>query len=317
MLIFMTCGILSIIALSIFGIYIWPKKEALEYTWFNDIKCPPNDYCPYVIRDELWTSKKDINPESNKYDANISKLCLDLISRLSNYKLKNILDRNLNKNIKLIGTFSNNPNDPTFGALWSEKDENNSVTVWLAFRGTSEKSAKEISDDLNYEQLSYTKISNNNPGVQNSLKVDNNVKIHGGFLDVYNQFRISLLDQLKKLKPNLIIISGHSLGSGVATICSLDLSNQFTVPILNYVFASPRVGNKEFCDLITNQKKLQMYRIINTCDIIPTLPLSVCPNFSNHKQPYFYQHCGIVISFTDNWFSLANNHELPIYINNI
>ena len=82
-----------------------------------------------------------------------------------------------------------------------------------------------------------------------------------------------------------------------------------------YNFASPRVGNPDFCDIINTT--LPVYRIVNTADIIPTLPPSVSPNFLNNEKPYIYKHCGIGKYFTDNWSSLLNNHLMNVYNNSL
>ena len=60
-----------------------------------------------------------------------------------------------------------------------------------------------------------------------------------------------------------------------------------------YNFASPRVGNKAFCNII-NSMDVKIFRIVNTADVIPTLPLSVSPNYTkgNANYPVMYAHCG-------------------------
>ena len=128
-------------------------------------------------------------------------------------------------------------------------------------------------------------------------------------------FRTNLLKALKDINPNNIVISGHSLGGGVSTLCAVDLASVYPGKVVSYTFAAPRVGNSELCSLI--DKRLNIYRIVNSCDVVPTLPSSVSPNFANPELPFFYQQCGHLLSFTSNWKSIGNNHELAVYIDGL
>ena len=82
-----------------------------------------------------------------------------------------------------------------------------------------------------------------------------------------------------------------------------------------YNFASPRVGDKIFSDKVNMY--LPLYRLINTCDIIPTVPYSVSANYKKPEYPFYYEHCGKAIYFTDNMKSVLNNHLINVYLNNL
>ena len=112
-----------------------------------------------------------------------------------------------------------------------------------------------------------------------------------------------------------IMLTGHSLGSGVATVASYDIAKHYTnSKVFVYAFASPRVGNIKFAKSV-NLATYSFYRVVNIADIIPTLPLSVMPNKNDNRNPYIYYHCGKEISFDQNWKSLKNNHMIYNYRN--
>ena len=104
-----------------------------------------------------------------------------------------------------------------------------------------------------------------------------------------------------------IIITGHSLGAALATLASLDL--QYDYDVVSYTFASPRV-----CDGFPTEGMRGFFRIDNTCDIIQQLPLAVMLNFNNPKSPYYYQHSGDSMFFTDNKKGMGANHLIDVFI---
>jgi len=129
-------------------------------------------------------------------------------------------------------------------------------------------------------------------------------KIHKGFNDAYTKFRT---DVRKALSTSTVVISGHSLGAAVATLAAQDFAANGKKVIL-YTFGSPRVGNIDFA----KNFGVEYYRIANTCDIVPTVPFSVMPDFRNPDEPWIFQHTGTLVSFTANWKSLYNAHFLPV-----
>ncbi len=70
-------------------------------------------------------------------------------------------------------------------------------------------------------------------------------------------------------------VTGHSLGAALATLFVMENSakRKFDVSTV-CTFASPRVGNLEFVHLF-NQLKLNSWRIVNSKDIVPRLPLKI------------------------------------------
>ena len=127
--------------------------------------------------------------------------------------------------------------------------------------------------------------------------------------------RNDILNTLKSIPGSLqtpVMISGHSLGAATATLACLDLT-KFGYDCVAYTFASPRVGDMDFCR-IAKKLNTNLYRIVNIADAVPTLPPAVSPNLDDPEDPFMYSHCGIMKSFSVNWLSTLNNHLIGSYL---
>jgi len=102
---------------------------------------------------------------------------------------------------------------------------------------------------------------------------------------------------LNKYNPSKIIITGHSLGGALSSLCALDLTlNPISAnqpQITAVTFGSPKVGDEEFAKLY-NSSIPSCYRMILKYDGIPLLPPSI-PRLS-------YRHVGkrVVMREPDN-----------------
>ncbi len=111
-------------------------------------------------------------------------------------------------------------------------------------------------------------------------------KTEQGFTDLYNSLRIdangtalTAREALEQMKTSgeltTLRISGHSLGSSIATILALDVRvrSEFDEPTL-YTFASPLVGDKTFAGYF-DSKFPNSKRVANSPDIVPHLPPTI------------------------------------------
>jgi hypothetical protein len=76
------------------------------------------------------------------------------------------------------------------------------------------------------------------------------VKVHLGFYELYtsvrNQIQTAITRQRAANPETQIIVTGHSLGGALATLCAHDLDHQGGLEPFCIVFNSPRVGNQLF-----------------------------------------------------------------------
>ena len=281
--------------------YIKYKKYEpfLEKTMYNDIHCGKLSCFPDIIDLPFPVFEKD------NYNQDIAKYCIYLI-----YRIYDAVDKDSKfippKGLKVEKEINNDKS--LFNVICSYQNN-----IIIAFRGT--EYIQEWISDIDYQQVFYLK--NNNTSLSSLADINLGPSVHKGFYTVYNGIKNSILSKIEELNPDKtknIIITGHSLGSGVSTILTADLYYNDYKNTVCYLFASPRVGNSQFAALIANTK---LYNIINNLDVVPTLPSAVTPNLYNINQPYIYYNCGEQKIFSDNWDSIANNHDLGIYLKNL
>jgi hypothetical protein len=105
--------------------------------------------------------------------------------------------------------------------------------------------------------------------------------VHSGFLSAYDSVRgavLGLVDVALAGEKSewTVLVTGHSLGGALATLCAYDLSHRSwgtrTRPNLRmYNYGSPRVGNKDFAEAY-NEKVPDTWRIVNGNDAVTAVP---------------------------------------------
>ncbi|KAF8043418.1 hypothetical protein BT93_A1680 [Corymbia citriodora subsp. variegata] len=133
--------------------------------------------------------------------------------------------------------------------------------------------------------------------------VDNTVpKVHSGFLSVYtsddplsefnkSSAREQVLTEVQRLvdlyedEEISITIAGHSLGAALASLNAIDIAwngynrscgiqSKEPCPVTAFVYASPRVGNLNFCNIAKSIPSLRLLRTANLPDIVPKVPVT-------------------------------------------
>ncbi|NER00402.1 MAG: lipase family protein, partial [Cyanothece sp. SIO2G6] len=97
--------------------------------------------------------------------------------------------------------------------------------------------------------------------------------MHRGFVKAYLSVRDAIHQHITTQNDTSVVVTGHSLGGAIATLCALDLQYNFfdADAVKLYTFGCPRVGNADFRQSFSRRVP-QSYRIINGMDIIPAMP---------------------------------------------
>ncbi|XP_019168959.1 PREDICTED: phospholipase A1-II 1-like [Ipomoea nil] len=86
---------------------------------------------------------------------------------------------------------------------------------------------------------------------------------------------VARLVELYKDEEISITVTGHSLGSSLATLNAVDMAfNPFRpdIPVTAFLYASPKVGDENFKNAISNQQNLRALRITDVNDLVPIIP---------------------------------------------
>jgi len=169
-------------------------------------------------------------------------------------------------------------------------------TVYLVFRGT--ESPSDWSENLKSHHASYSLVAGYG-------------KVHQGFFSIYETMRNQIHDCLQKIsEPKRLYITGHSLGSSLSTLSVPDVITNMNyaadLPVVHYNLASPRVGDSSFAEAY-NANGVLTYRVVNTCDVVPTVPLSAT---AGELSIPLYKHVGIPVNFTAQYGSIVGNHSV-------
>ena len=292
-------------------LYIKIKKSILNVL-INNTKCGKPMCLPTSSQ---TTVPIPISISVKDWQLNTAKYCSTIVYSIED-ATKNHTKPVYPADLTVLEEIYENDDNPLIGVIFSS----DSNKLWIAFRGS--QTPDDWKEDFNLQQEYLFSSKGKKFGIQTQKHFLSDIKVNGispnihkGFVDVYEKVRSQIINTIKINDPNklkTIIVTGHSLGAAIATLTGIDLIKNGYLNNIVYTFASPRIGDQLFADLVNNSLKL--YRIVNVSDVIPNLPLAVEPNFVNPENPLIYEHCGEVVYFSDNWFSIVNNHLMPIYM---
>jgi triacylglycerol lipase len=129
---------------------------------------------------------------------------------------------------------------------------------------------------------------------------DGHGKVHSGFKKAYLSIKKELFNALTDISLPFFI-TGHSLGAALAILAASELFEKENFDS-GYTFGSPRIGNAEFIDSV---KCKNIYRIINNCDVVTTVPV----DFASIK----YSHVGSAQLIDDHGSLRRNMAEEDVY----
>jgi hypothetical protein len=112
---------------------------------------------------------------------------------------------------------------------------------------------------------------------------DTDLKVHSGFLAGYDSVKKPLIALVDKLTTSSdvdekwrVMVTGHSLGGALATLCAYELASRRSRARANqiismYSFGAPRAGNAPFANEY-NALVPDSWRVTNRNDIVPSVP---------------------------------------------
>jgi hypothetical protein len=175
----------------------------------------------------------------------------------------------------------------------------NPTVAFLVFRGT--KTGEDLLVDADHPQVNYRLRFGEPVG-----------SVDKGFFDLFKSMELSLERVLNtlfmKVPSRRLVITGHSLGSALATLTvplAVRLAGGVEGKVQHYNQASPRVGDPSFAAFF-NSLDAPTYRLVNIEDVVPTLP---GPESKTEGKVYYYQHVGSQASFSAQYLSVPKNHD--------
>jgi hypothetical protein len=176
-------------------------------------------------------------------------------------------------------------NEPSTDTQWLFYEEG--IVLYIAFRG---------SQDIEDWQMDF-KINKLIVPFDRDPKIKKD-KLHQGFLTCYMSIRDKIFDKIKSSGKKIIIITGHSLGAALATICSLDVKYNFSsLDVTQYSFGTPNVGNSDYAKGY-NKHMTQSYFIRNSNDIVTFVPPRILGYVPIHEH-IRVGNKGLFLSFMD------------------
>ena len=168
--------------------------------------------------------------------------------------------------------------------------------VYVIIRGT--ESLEDWYNDAEIDQVPYVLTNISDVGL-----------VHEGFFDLYKSLRDALVNQLARLQNvRTLYITGHSLGAALAMVATPDLiANTFVQQpknVFQYNLAGPRAVDPALANFL-NRGPANIYRIVNSCDLVPEVPPSVCPTLTGEV---LYEHVGYPVTYTAQYGTVAGNH---------
>ena len=105
-------------------------------------------------------------------------------------------------------------------------------------------------------------------------------RVHSGYAEAYARVKSDIEDAVRRemdatgTANTKVVISGHSLGGALATLCAASLAKEFKANVIECVtFGQPRVGDKDFVASLDAQS-LHYARVVHGGDLFARVPTS-------------------------------------------
>lgn len=179
------------------------------------------------------------------------------------------------------------PSDASLVCVLETADE-----IWVTFRGTA--NAKNALADLKayttgdlspLMPVSADEVAGRSCCSTLRKRRKGGVRIHSGFHGSFGRLSTALLPIIERLgaggRP--VVITGHSLGGALATLCALAVRCRLGLRVSLITFGSPRVGNRVFRSLFS-EHIVAAWRCVNAGDPVTSVP-AACMGFVHVGTP--------------------------------
>ncbi|XHX78577.1 MAG: lipase family protein [Stenomitos frigidus ULC029] len=191
------------------------------------------------------------------------------------------------------------------------------TTIYIVFRGSEKRLDWSTNFNLEQEKVEFQQEVVQEQIVQKREQVypypgetQSDARMHRGFVAAYLSVREQIHNYLRSHAATSVIVTGHSLGGALATLCAVDVQYNFSskVAISIYTFGAPRVGNQGFRESF-NRRVPASYRFVYGMDLVPALPRP-WQGYSHVDQEYRFGP-----RFSLNFFSQRfEDHKIANYI---
>lgn len=123
-------------------------------------------------------------------------------------------------------------------------------------------------------------------------------EIHTGFAGAYGMVQTSIVEEVTRLKPKPVWITGHSLGGAMALTCAVDMiefQNQSVDGVIT--FGQPKIGREKLTANLQEKIGDRYVHFANERDVVPFLPKT-------------FSHCGLLLRFFNGKVQKSSNYFL-------
>eukprot|EP00760_Papus_ankaliazontas_P011514 PhM_4_TR14821/c0_g1_i1/m.93978 len=148
-------------------------------------------------------------------------------------------------------------------------------TIAIAFRGTS--NVANVKTDIDCKRVTWSgMVSRTMESAERASRflcfdILRTPLVHNGMSQIWEAFNSDIMDTMRDLMRHRIashvLVTGHSLGGGIAQLCAYALKTTLEIHPRVYTFGSPRLGNDRFRQLY-DEAVPSTYRIVNEHDIV-------------------------------------------------
>jgi len=147
----------------------------------------------------------------------------------------------------------------TTGAVCAYMETTDDADI-LVFRTTM--TVDDILHDFDMRQVTFIQPTNG----------ERPARVHRGIMRKYMSLRDQIHEHIVRHAPRSLLITGHSLGAGLACMAAVDLHAHFEDLDIHIVtFGAPRIGNRAFASQLDTAARSYV-RVRDPFDVIPDMP---------------------------------------------